>query len=109
MLKDAYLLANIGADTAENEQHFAEILPIGRRVADRGAAPLESMVRAGFLPYLIRFRFQSIEDHQPACGRRTTSWNIETFSIHLGLSKSLKCCKSVIRHRGMLIKVSFHL
>ena len=23
----------IGADTAENEQHFAEILPIGRRVA----------------------------------------------------------------------------
>ena len=35
MLKNAYLLAKIGADTAENEQHFAEILPIGRRVADR--------------------------------------------------------------------------
>ena len=53
MLKSAYLLANIGADTGENEkkgkekkkktkkgtceneQHFAEILPIGRRVADR--------------------------------------------------------------------------
>ena len=30
MLKNAYLLAKIGADTAENEQHFAEILPIGR-------------------------------------------------------------------------------
>jgi hypothetical protein len=28
-------LQKIGADTAENEQHFAEILPIGRRVADR--------------------------------------------------------------------------
>ena len=28
-----FLLAKIGADTAENEQHFAEILPIGRRVA----------------------------------------------------------------------------
>ena len=28
-----YLLAKIGAETAENEQHFAEILPIGRRVA----------------------------------------------------------------------------
>ena len=27
MLKNAYLLAKIGADTAENEQHFAEILP----------------------------------------------------------------------------------
>ena len=34
MLKNAYLLAKIGADTAENERHFAEILPIGRRVAD---------------------------------------------------------------------------
>jgi len=30
-----FFLAKIGADTAENEQHFAEILPIGRRVADR--------------------------------------------------------------------------
>ena len=31
MLTNAYLLAKIGADTAENEQHFAEILPIGPR------------------------------------------------------------------------------
>ena len=35
MLQNAYLVAKIGADTTENEQHFAEILPIGRRVADR--------------------------------------------------------------------------
>ena len=35
MLQNAYLVAKIGADTAENDQHFAEILPIGRRVADR--------------------------------------------------------------------------
>ena len=28
------LLAKIGGDTAENQQHFAEILPVGRRVAD---------------------------------------------------------------------------
>ena len=35
MLQNAYFLAKIGADTAENEQHFAAILPIGRRVADR--------------------------------------------------------------------------
>ena len=27
MRQNAYLLAKIGADTAENEQHFAEILP----------------------------------------------------------------------------------
>ena len=33
MLQNAYFLAKIGADTVENEQHFAEILPIGRRVA----------------------------------------------------------------------------
>ena len=39
MLKNAYLLAKIGADTAEIEQHFAQILPIGSRVAEgRGAA-----------------------------------------------------------------------
>ena len=36
MLQNADLLAKIGADTAENEQHYAEILPIGRRVADHG-------------------------------------------------------------------------
>ena len=35
MLSNAYLLAKIGADTADNEQHSAENLPIGRRVADR--------------------------------------------------------------------------
>ena len=31
MLQNACLLAKIGADAAENEQRFAEILPIGRR------------------------------------------------------------------------------
>ena len=29
MLQNAYFLAKIGADTAENEHHFAEILPTG--------------------------------------------------------------------------------
>ena len=33
MLQNAYLLAKIGADTAENERNFAENLPIGCRVA----------------------------------------------------------------------------
>ena len=33
MLQNAYLVAKIGDDTAENEQHFAKILPIGRLVA----------------------------------------------------------------------------
>ena len=43
MLKNAYLLAKIGADTAENEQYLAEILPIGRRVAYHGARFFENV------------------------------------------------------------------
>ena len=38
-MNNAYLLAKIGAVTAENEQHFAEILPIGRRVANHADGP----------------------------------------------------------------------
>ena len=34
MLQNAYFLAKIGADTAENEQHFAEMLP---KICNRGA------------------------------------------------------------------------
>ena len=45
MLKNAYFLAKFGADTAENEQQCAEILPIGRRVADR-SIPSHSLVAA---------------------------------------------------------------
>ena len=48
MLQNAYFLAKIGADTAENEEHFAEILPktgnypTGPHSAPRGtgAAPV---------------------------------------------------------------------
>ena len=40
MLQNAYFLAKIGADTAENEQHFAEILPKpGNYPTGRGADP----------------------------------------------------------------------
>ena len=56
MLQNAYLLAKIGADTAENERHFAEKLPkIGnyptgpgglRAPGGRGPRPL---LRAGLL------------------------------------------------------------
>ena len=38
MLKNAYLLVKIGADTAENEQHFAEMLP-NSATAVRGRSP----------------------------------------------------------------------
>ena len=50
MLQNAYFLAKIGADTAENEQHFAEIGPVttrvseskGRSVAGLGSVPAGS-------------------------------------------------------------------
>ena len=42
MLQNAYFLAKIGTDTAENELNFAEILTIGRRVADHGALLAEA-------------------------------------------------------------------
>ena len=38
MLQNAYFLAKIGADTAENEQHFAEILPTDAPAAAPAAA-----------------------------------------------------------------------
>ena len=47
MLQNAYLLAKIDADTAENEQHFAEILPkIGNYPTAR---PPEPAVKHGGL------------------------------------------------------------
>ena len=62
MLRNAYfnLLAKIGADTAENELHFAEILPIGRlridsRVIDtgRGALVRRPQERADGVPAAV--------------------------------------------------------
>ena len=53
-MQNAYFLAKIGADTAEHEQHFAEILLIGRRVASGsrrsrlGAASASARLRWGF-------------------------------------------------------------
>ena len=57
MLQNAYLIAKIGADTAENEQHLAEILPIGRRVADRrDDADAEAAVEAALRRAHLRER-----------------------------------------------------
>ena len=49
MLQNAYLLAKIGADTAENEQHFAEILPtdaLWRLRTQRAARPRRGLREA---------------------------------------------------------------
>ena len=47
MLQNAYFLAKIGADTAENEQHFAEILP--KTGSARQAASISSRRLEGLL------------------------------------------------------------
>ena len=57
MLKNGYLVAKIGADTAENEQHFVEILPIGRRVAEPSG---RSAASAGFFGGLRLMRLARI-------------------------------------------------
>ena len=68
MLQNAYFLAKIGADTAKNEQHFAEIFPktasvaarwIGRRARRRlrrGARdePRRGAPRCGLRPEAFR-------------------------------------------------------
>ena len=64
MLQNAYFLVKIGTDTAENEQHFAEILPIGRRVAAPCRAlagvrerALPAVLHDGGFPALAKFAF----------------------------------------------------
>ena len=50
MLQNAYLLANIGADTAENEQHFAENSPkIGNYPTGRTAREAALYLQIGSL------------------------------------------------------------
>ena len=57
MLQNAYFLAKIGADTAENEQHFAEILPkTGKGRSRASAARRRRAGRKDFYPLLHRFQ-----------------------------------------------------
>ena len=51
MLQNAYFLAKIGADTAENEQHFSEILPkIGNYPTGPAAARTGTAAGTGRTP-----------------------------------------------------------
>ena len=60
MLQNAYLLAKIGADTAENERKFAENLP-------NFAATLLEQVRCGIRQVLLLADLRSI-------GYRNADW-----------------------------------
>ena len=83
ILKNAYLLAKIGADTAENELNFAEILPIGRcRAACRKSRRAEDDARV---------REDRLEEVQVAVPRQTPEirlvqsngmlWNVSNIYI----------------------------
>ena len=78
MLKNAYLLAKIGADTAENEQHFAKILP------KTGNYP------TGSYPLLLgpgeRFALHGFGRRDPLDGR--PSWRQNTWIASLGIPDS---------------------
>ena len=77
MLQNAYFVAKIGADTAENEQHSAEILPTDApRRAVGGVRPERRQVREGapLSPGRRRLR---------ALGRGRTSRPVPRFSERL--------------------------
>ena len=61
MQQNAYLVAKIGADTAENEQHFAEILP---KIGNYPPGPLRLALRAG----VVR-----LADERPHAGGHQTA------------------------------------
>ena len=71
-MENACFLAKIGADTAENEQHFAEILPIvGPTTAVRGARS-DALASPAGTPQFSRTGQHSARDHGSA--ERFASW-----------------------------------
>ena len=68
--ENAHLLAKISADTAENEQHCAEILPIGRGVAGRARPAGPSARTAGSARWVTPARRLVPELHRQGAGCR---------------------------------------
>ena len=56
MLQNAYFLAKIGADTAENEHHFAEILPTDATRSSRCFPAAKSMLDSAAERHLAHVR-----------------------------------------------------
>ena len=96
MLQNAYFLAKIGADTAENEQHFAEILPTD--ALWRRANPAPQSAAASGASAMLRMRCHqqivSLRVRRP----RAFIKNVSTFVIDLqkevGLGTSI--CKDAL-------------
>ena len=91
MLQNAYFLAKIGADTAENEQHFAEILPGTWRAAaarslDQVAARLGDPGLKAWRAGLERRR------HPGAVDVRCNAY--ANFVVHVALTSNV----TIVRH-----------
>ena len=87
MLQRAYFLAKIGADTAENEQHFAEILPKIGGVPNRCPAPKEA---EAFLPHNTWSALVSLEEMTSRGGQYQSSCVPMLFSKCLNTKKRQK-------------------
>ena len=79
MLSNAYLLAKIGVDTAENEQRFAEILP-----KDAGGVALGLLRRPKNFAFFGKFR-QNFRRRNLQFPRGVQNLSRTTFSKNTGV------------------------
>ena len=81
MLQDAYFLAKIGADAAENEQHFAEILPSAPPSGPPSWAPawVAAVVVAAVVlldaPVALRTRLRAALEVGLECDQGVRAWS----------------------------------
>ena len=98
MLQNAYFLAKIGADTAENEQHFAEILPKTGAALLRAPPSATGAERPGGdrrgVPLSEKGRFRVKLAKAPPAGSKLAKFakNIKKFQMFGGLV--LGCMKT---------------
>ena len=95
MLQNAYFLAKIGADTAENEQHFAEILPTDAQAstpsslrAPRGRSPLLARVQAPVRDVAGRRRGAARPEHAEGGEARPNVGSNGMFVPYAGISNT---------------------
>ena len=100
MLQNAYFLAKIGADTAENEQHFAEILPKTGKGSPAGSPAASSLCGAlnGGTSWATRVRGKKktrrlLQEILFIRVYRTLSWEIIISLIFANPTKRGTMCK----------------
>ena len=78
MLQNAYFLAKIGADTAENEQHFAEILP---KIGNYPTGPTVTPAHLGVRKRVVEDRMKAGEEDSPTQYMRSSLYVHHCFPI----------------------------